>query len=146
MTRPITFLHPGRAPRDWERIEVVDLFTRAESLRSGALVDVTQAALVAGFKGAGLPGASVAMGRRLWDLIRVDCDLVATTRRLELVMVHVFSAVTRANHAPDRIYCTLIFGAGPSAPRPRIVIHIGPGEREQSVLTICHEEDLAHVV
>lgn len=124
----------------FEGAELISVYTRAEAIEDGFLVDVTDVAREAGFS---IP---VAVTRAVWD----DCVRWDHPRwqdedgRLWDV---VWTARCASLRQPDEDRVTFVMSRVPNAPDTRIArrvsltVHVGPGDDGQSVITIMTPDE-----
>ncbi len=114
---------------------VISVYTRAQALRDGGLIDVTETAREAGFR------VPVALTAAVWG------DCVAWDSRHEKACQdesgRLWDVLTMAGHVTrqvrgDRASFTLLrIPSRKEHPEPvRLVIHIGPGDQSEPVITI----------
>jgi hypothetical protein len=116
-------------------VEVVSAYTRAQALRDGGLIDVTEMAREAGFRFPVALTAAVWGDCVAWDgkgeAVHQDepgrlCDV--------LTMAGLAAHNQRGDRAPFLVYRV---SRGKQHPEPvRLVAHIGPGDAGEPVVTI----------
>jgi len=120
---------------------VISTYSRADALADGVLIDITPTAKSYGFKlpfaisdafyhgylmpPEGLLGQGQSLEGRMHDL-------------LTLAMV-----AARTGLEQDRVYFEVLFLMQPGrTEKVRVVLHVGPGDAGEAVLTCCLPEDL----
>ena len=114
---------------------VIHTYTRAQALRDGGLIDVTEMAREAGCR------VPVALTAAVWG------DCVAWDNRHETAYQdesgRLWDLLMMAGHAACQVrgdragFTVLRIPRGGLQPEPvRLVIHIGPGDRSEPVITI----------
>jgi len=120
---------------------IIFSYSRAQAIEDGVLIDVTAEAKAYGFKlpfvigdnlynryvtpPPGLEGEGQSLSGRLHDLM----TLAALSARKGLQQ--------------DRVEFEVLFLMGPGKhEKVRCVLHVGPGDRGEPVLTLCLPEDL----
>ncbi|WP_243312301.1 DUF6573 family protein [Fundidesulfovibrio agrisoli] len=120
---------------------IIFSYTRADALVDGVLIDLSPVAQTYGFKlpfaisdalyhgyvmpPEGLSGEGQSLEGRLHDL-------------LTLAMV-----AARKSLGEDRVYFDIAFLMRPGKlEKVRVVLHVGPGDSGEAVLTLCLPEDL----
>lgn len=125
----------------FENFTIVSTYTRSQAIADGVLIDISPTAKSYGFKlpfaisdalyrgylepPEGLPGEGQRLEGRLHDL-------------LTLAMV-----AARKSLGEDRVYFEVLFLLQPGkTEKVRVVLHVGPGDAGEAVLTLCLPEDL----
>ncbi|HEX5051050.1 MAG TPA: DUF6573 family protein [Planctomycetota bacterium] len=129
---------PGTGPFG----DVVHRYTRADAIADGVLVDVTREASPAEM--AGGFAVPVAVTAAVWaaiEAIPASLDGVADVRgRLHDVLWMAACAARRAKgRCAFRVHLPV---AGSRAKLQRLVVHLGPGDAGEPVVTIGHAEDM----
>lgn len=137
--------HSGPRPDGWE---VIHTYTRADALRDGTLVDVTEAAREAGFR------FPVAVTRAVWEgcVAWSDADNARKdaaqdeTGRLWDVVTALHAAIRRARDDHARmdvpLYRVPRDGYAIRPQRTRLIAVCGPGDDAAPVITVMepHED------
>ncbi len=121
--------------------EVISTYTRAEAIEDGNLVDVTEFAKTSGFR---MP---VALSSTVWhDCVEISGDQESTNARLSDVLMMAHMAAKASKEGEDRVYFKVL--ATPrndhldgTAATHALIMHIGPGDQMEPVLTIMKPED-----
>lgn len=120
---------------------IVSTYSRKQALADGVLIDITPTAQTYGFKlpfaisdalyhgyampPEGLSGEGQSLEGRLHDLLTLAN--IAARKGLE----------------QDRVYFEVLFLMRPgNTEKVRVVLHVGPGDQGEPVLTLCLPEDL----
>jgi len=120
---------------------IIFSYTRADALADGVLIDISSTAKSYGFKlpfaisdalyhgyvmsPEGLSGEGQSLEGRMHDLLTLA--MVAARKGLE----------------QDRVYFEVLFLIQPRrTEKVRVVLHVGPGDAGEAVLTLCLPEDL----
>ncbi|MBL8297797.1 MAG: hypothetical protein JNN30_05545 [Rhodanobacteraceae bacterium] len=122
--------------------DVIHAYTRADAIRDGALIDVTEKAAQAGFR------VPVCLTARVW----AECVAWPETepaiqdesgRLWDLVFVAAVAARKAARRDTHRVVFQL--GVVPRGHRVpglvRLVLHVGPGDRGEAVVTILAPDE-----
>jgi hypothetical protein len=126
----------------WSDADLVDVYTRAQALADGMLVDISRLAAEAGFR------YPVAVTAAVWHLLTPSDDLArlgqsATGRAWDLLQV-LRTAIRHSRHT-DRVHFTPLFVLDAEHPAPQAVrlwAVCGPGDDEAPVITVmCEGED-----
>jgi hypothetical protein len=128
----------SRSPR-LEDAEVIHVYTRAQALADGVLVDVTDTAKEAGFR---IP---VALTAAVWsDCVAWPANDSAQDERgrlWDLLYLAAFEA-RRRRHAQIRSFRLWRVPCGGRIPESiRLALHIGPGDTAEPVITILQPEE-----
>jgi len=120
---------------------VISVYSREQALEDGSLVDVSQLAADAGFK---VPVALTAAAWAdcvAWDAEREVCPQDETGRLWDVLMMARFAA--SQSPASNRVgFGVLRVPCGRLRPElARLVLHIGPGDRGEPVITIMQPEE-----
>lgn len=119
--------------------EVISRYTRAQAIEDGVLVDVTELAAEAGFK---FPTAISAGVKAVIDDVPGGSGQDTKGRLWDVLHLASF-AVRRVPQGEDRaFYDVTISTPGNRQNVEHLVVHIGPGDTAEPVLTICHPIDL----
>lgn len=121
--------------------DLIFSYTRAQAIADGVLMDITEQAKGFGFK---LPMALTdAVYTKAVEWTEADSDRKpglgqSTDGRLNdlLTMSYLAARDTDDNRAPFRVLVVPRFDAGETAEELELVLHIGPGDRGEPVLTI----------
>ena len=115
---------------------LVHSYTRAQALADGCLVDVSETAREAGFRVPVALTAAVWGDCVAWDRERESCYQDESGRLWDVLSMASFAA--RSNKGADRLnYSLLRVPRGGRRPeRVRLVLHIGPGDQGEPVITI----------
>jgi hypothetical protein len=114
--------------------DLIHVYTRAQALEDGGLIDVTETAKEAGFK---IP---VAVTAAVWgDCVAWDRFQTAPQdepgRLWDVLTMAVHTAKTHPGSRAE--YTVLRIPRGGLAPEPvRLVLHVGPGDEGEAVVTI----------
>jgi Family of unknown function (DUF6573) len=126
----------------WRDADLIHVYTRAQALADGALIDISPLATEAGFR------YPVAVTAAVWPILEPSDDLVrlgqsATGRAWDVL--HVLRAAIRHSGHTDRLHFTPLFVLDAAHPTPQPVqpwALCGPGDDEAPVLTVlCEGED-----
>lgn len=117
-------------------VHIIDVYTRAQALADGYLIDVTETAKTTGFR---VPVAITATAWAdcvAWDRDREVCPQDETGRLVDVLTMARFAA--SGNPGADRIgFGVLRVKCGQLRPKlARLVLAIGPGDRGEPVMTI----------
>ena len=101
-------------------------YSRKNALDDGVLIDITELAFECGFK------LNTAINDRLYNHYKEE----TRTRDLEDLLITFLLKINRAMKGPyqDRLF-TKVDGED-------VVLHIGPGDEGEPVLTLCYSVDL----
>lgn len=121
--------------------DVISIYTRAQAIDDGALIDVSEFASTRGFK---MP---VCVTHAVHFLcVEVAGDEEASNERLSDVLMMAHMAAKGAQENADRVYFKVL--ATPrsdhrdgEAVEHDLIMHIGPGDSMEPVLTIMTPED-----
>lgn len=115
---------------------LVHAYTRAQAIEDGVLVDVSEVAREAGFKVPVALTAAVWADCVAWDNAREVCHQDESGRLWDVLAMASFEA--RAHrHAQSLGFSLLRVRSGGLRPeRVRLVLHIGPGDQGEPVITI----------
>ena len=123
---------------DWN---VVYSYSRAQAIADGVLVDITDAARVAGFKVPTVLTATLYHGYVVPPAGLDGCFGQSAAGRLHDVLTLALFAA-RASKGTDRVYFKVDFLMAPGKTETvDIIAHIGPGDTPAPVLTIMMPED-----
>jgi len=126
----------------WQAADVIHVYTRAQALADGALIDISPLATEAGFR------YPVAVTAAVWHILEPSDDLArlgqsATGRAWDVLQV-LRAAIRHSGHT-DRIHFTPLFVLGAAHPTPQPVqlwAVCGPGDDAAPVITVlCEGED-----
>lgn len=126
---------------DSSKPHIIFSYTRADALADGVLIDITPTAQTYGFKlptaisdalyhgyvvpPEGLLGQGQSLEGRMHDLLTLA--MIAARKGLE----------------QDSVYLHVLFLMKPGKlEKVRVVLHVGPGDSAEPVLTLCLPEDL----
>ena len=120
---------------------IVFSYTRADALADGVLIDLTPIARTYGFK---LP---FAVSDALYHGYVVPSeDLEALGQSLEgrlHDLLTLANVAARRSMGEDRVYFNVAFLMRPEKTETvQVVLHVGPGDSGEPVLTLCLPEDL----
>lgn len=123
------------AVNPWADAEVISVYTRAQALEDGVLVDLTDWAREAGFK---IP---VAVTRGVWNVLKPSKDLEAAG---EDVVGRAWDMFTILLHAirgasvGDEVHFAPLFTQEPGQPAEPVEMwsRCGPGDRAEPVITV----------
>ena len=124
--------------QDWP---IIFSYTRKQALLDGVLIDVTADAKAAGFK---IP---VAIGDNLFHQYvtppdGLDGEGQSLAGRMHDLLTLAMLAARKGLHQ-DRVQFFVLFLMKPGKrENVRCVIHVGPGDQGEPVITICLPEDL----
>ena len=124
--------------------EVVHTYTREQAMADGALIDVSQAAKEAGFRLPMAVTASVWADAVAWDgSVEEECCDQDESGRLWDLLFMAHHAAVRAREGADRITFSWlrIPRGGREAEEVSAILHIGPGDGGEPVLTVMFPED-----
>ena len=124
--------------QDWP---IIFSYSRKQALEDGVLVDASNAAQALGFK------QPVAIGDNLFNRFVIPpAELEGEGQSIEgrlhdLLMLAMVAARKGLNQ--DRVLFDVLFVMRPGGrEKVRCVIHVGPGDQGEPVITICLPEDL----
>lgn len=123
----------------WQDADLIDVYTRAQALADGVLVDISRLAIEAGFR------YPVAVTAAVWSILNPSDDLArlgqsATGRAWDVLQV-LRAAIRHGDHT-DRIHFTPLFVLDSAHPTPQPVqlwALCGPGDDEAPVITVMRE-------
>lgn len=117
----------------WDDAEVISVYTRAQALEDGELVDVTGAALDAGFK------VPVAVTSAVWaDLNQVPAMQDLAGRLWDMLFMGALAA--KQNSGTTEFNYMFYMQVG-RAKRYQAKMHIGGGDHGETVITIMRPEE-----
>ena len=117
--------------------EIIAAYSRAQAIEDGTLVDVTEQAKLRGIK---LP---TALSAGPWVEVCVAGPRESVPARVDALVAWVAQCicdhVRNGKGSDDRITTTYAFAGREPVD---LIIHIGPGDDGEAVLTVmCHEDD-----
>lgn len=123
----------------WRDTDVIHVYTRAQALADGVLVDISRLAIEAGFR------YPVAVTAAVWSILNPSDDLArlgqsATGRAWDVLQV-LRAAIGHGDHT-DRVHFTPLFVLDAAYPTPQPVqlwALCGPGDDEAPVITVMRE-------
>jgi hypothetical protein len=126
----------------WQDTDLIHVYTRAQALADGVLVDISRLATEAGFR------YPVAVTAAVWHLLKPSDDLVrlgqSTTGRAWDLLQVLRIAIRHSRHT-DRVHFTPLFVLDAVHLTPQAVrlwAVCGPGDDEAPVITVmCEGED-----
>jgi hypothetical protein len=126
----------------WQDADLIHVYTRAQALADGALIDISRLATEAGFR------YPVAVTAALWHILEPSDDLArlgqSVTGRAWDVLQVLRAAIRYSDHT-DRIYFTPLFVLDAAHPTPQPVqlwAVCVPGDDAAPVITVlCEGEE-----
>lgn len=126
----------------WQDADLIDVYTRAQALADGVLIDLSPLAVEAGFR------YPVAVTAAVWRILEPSAELArfrqsATGRAWDVLQV--LRAAIRHSGRTDRIHFAPLFVLDAADPTPHPVqlwALCGPGDDEAPVITVmCDGEE-----
>jgi hypothetical protein len=120
----------------FKETDLIHVYTRAQAIDDGVLVDVTSTAKEAGFKAPVALTAAVWADCVSWDQAREGVHQDETGRLWDVLYLAAFEARRRRNAQVVPFGVLRVPHRGTRPALTQLVMHIGPGDEAEPVITI----------